>query len=337
MKKVFICVWIVVLCITCTLKNVHAEDLNLAPNSASCLLMEATSRQILYSKKEKEKMFPASTTKIMTMILLFESIHDGRLKWDEELTCSAYAASMGGSQVYLEEGEQMSVHDLFKAISIASANDACVMVGERIAGTNDNFVKMMNEKAKKLKLVNTHFMNATGGGVTASGGEAILQAEFVRDWFRACKKEGIHTCLDTNGFVRHYDQIIDELIDVTDLVLLDLKQLNDNIHKNLIGVSNKRTLEFAQYLQKRGTKTWIRYVVVPGYTDFDDDIHKLGQFVAPMENVEKIELLPYHRLGAHKWETMGEEYQLKDVQPPSKESLEHIKEILQSYGLEVKY
>lgn len=162
MKKVFICVWIVVLCITCTLKNVHAEDLNLAPNSASCLLMEATSRQILYSKKEKEKMFPASTTKIMTMILLFESIHDGRLKWDEELTCSAYAASMGGSQVYLEEGEQMSVHDLFKAISIASANDACVMVGERIAGTNDNFVKMMNEKAKKLKLVNTHFMNATG-------------------------------------------------------------------------------------------------------------------------------------------------------------------------------
>lgn len=182
-----------------------------------------------------------------------------------------------------------------------------------------------------------HFMKATGGGVTASGGEAILQPAFVRDWFRACKAEGIHTCLDTNGFVRHYDAVIDELLDVTDLVLLDLKQLNETIHKNLIGVSNKRTLEFAKYLQKRNQPVWIRYVVVPGYTDFDDDIHALGKFVAPMENVEKVELLPYHKLGAHKWETMGEEYQLKDVDPPTAESLAHIKSILESYGLTVKY
>lgn len=87
-----------------------------------------------------------------------------------------------------------------------------------------------------------HFMNATGGGVTASGGEAVLQAEFVRDWFRACKAEGINTCLDTNGFVRHYNHIIDELLDVTDLVLLDLKELNDQVHQNLIGVPNKRTM-----------------------------------------------------------------------------------------------
>lgn len=91
-----------------------------------------------------------------------------------------------------------------------------------------------------------HFMNASGGGVTASGGEAILQAEFVRDWFRACKKEGIHTCLDTNGFVRRYDPVIDELLEVTDLVMLDLKQMNDEIHQNLVGVSNHRTLEFRQ-------------------------------------------------------------------------------------------
>ncbi len=81
-----------------------------------------------------------------------------------------------------------------------------------------------------------HFMNASGGGVTASGGEAILQAEFVRDWFRACKKEGIHTCLDTNGFVRRYDPVIDELLEVTDLVMLNLKQMNDEIHQNLVGV-----------------------------------------------------------------------------------------------------
>lgn len=194
----------------------------------------------------------------------------------------------------------------------------------------------VEELMKEVKTYR-HFMNATGGGVTASGGEAILQAEFVRDWFRACKAEGINTCLDTNGFVRHYDHIIDELIDVTDLVLLDLKQLNDNIHKNLIGVSNKRTLEFAQYLAKRNTPVWIRYVVVPGYTDFDEDVHKLGQFIQPMKNIEKVELLPYHKLGAHKWETMGEEYKLNDVNPPTKESLAHIKEILEGYGLTVKY
>ncbi|MDG6897947.1 pyruvate formate lyase-activating enzyme 1 [Actinobacillus delphinicola] len=193
------------------------------------------------------------------------------------------------------------------------------------------------EELMKEVLTYRHFMNATGGGVTASGGEAVLQAEFVRDWFRACKAEGINTCLDTNGFVRHYDQVIDELLDVTDLVLLDLKQLNDTIHQNLIGVSNKRTLEFAKYLEKRQIPVWIRYVVVPGYTDFDEDIHKLGKFVSTMKNVEKVDLLPYHKLGMHKWETMGEEYKLKDVNPPTKESLEHIKGILESYGLTVKY
>lgn len=159
-KKWFICLCVCLLCLS--ISPVYATELQLAPNASASLLMEASSRQVLYANNEKTKLFPASTTKIMTMILLFEAIEKGSLKWDEELTCSAYAASMGGSQIYLEEGEKMDVEDLFKAISIASANDACVMVGERIAGTNDNFVKMMNEKAKELKLVNTHFVNSTG-------------------------------------------------------------------------------------------------------------------------------------------------------------------------------
>lgn len=159
-KKWFICLCVCLLCIS--ISPVYATELQLAPNASASLLMESSSRQVLYANNEKTKLFPASTTKIMTMILLFEAIEKGSLKWDEELTCSAYAASMGGSQIYLEEGKKMNVEDLFKAISIASANDACVMVGERIAGTNDNFVKMMNEKAKELKLVNTHFVNSTG-------------------------------------------------------------------------------------------------------------------------------------------------------------------------------
>ncbi|MGR6981798.1 pyruvate formate lyase 1-activating protein [Testudinibacter sp. P27/CKL/0425] len=182
-----------------------------------------------------------------------------------------------------------------------------------------------------------HFMNASGGGVTASGGEAILQAEFVRDWFRACKEQGIHTCLDTNGFVRRYDEVIDELLDTTDLVLLDLKQLDDTIHHNLIGVPNKRTLEFARYLQKRNQRTWIRYVVVPGYTDDDHSVTLLGEFIKDMQNIEKIELLPYHRLGQHKWEAMGEKYELEDVLPPSKEKMDHIQAILSQYHHNVIY
>ena len=182
-----------------------------------------------------------------------------------------------------------------------------------------------------------HFMNATGGGVTASGGEAILQAEFVRDWFRACQAEKIHTCLDTNGFVRRYDPVIDELIDATDLVMLDLKQMDDNIHQKLVGVSNQRTLEFARYLAKRGQKTWIRYVVVPGWSDDDHSVHLLGEFMQDMKNIEKIELLPYHELGKHKWETMGEEYKLNGVKPPSKEVMERVKGILEGYGHKVMY
>ncbi len=103
-------------------------------------------------------------------------------------------------------------------------------------------------------------MNASGGGITCSGGEAMLQPEFVRDFFRAAKAEGIHTCLDTNGYVRKFTPVIDEVLEVTDLVMLDIKQMDDEIHQDLIGVSNKRTLDFARYLhqigQKLGCVTW---------------------------------------------------------------------------------
>ncbi|ELD1797502.1 pyruvate formate lyase 1-activating protein [Vibrio fluvialis] len=182
-----------------------------------------------------------------------------------------------------------------------------------------------------------HFMNASGGGVTCSGGESMLQPEFVRDFFRAAQAEGIHTCLDTNGYIRKYTPVIDEVLEATDLVMLDIKQMQDEIHQDLIGVSNKRTLDFARYLKKLGKKTWIRYVVVPGYTDDDESAHLLGQFIQDMDNVEKIELLPYHKLGAHKWEAMGEEYPLEGVNPPSKETMDKIVSILEQYHSNVKY
>ncbi|ODP99093.1 MULTISPECIES: pyruvate formate lyase 1-activating protein [Salinivibrio] len=182
-----------------------------------------------------------------------------------------------------------------------------------------------------------HFITASGGGVTASGGEAMLQPEFVRDFFQAANAEGIHTCLDTNGYIRKHTPVIDEVLDATDLVMLDLKQLNDEVHEDLVGVSNRRTLDFAKYLHKIGQKTWIRYVVVPGYTDDDDSAHRLGQFIQDMDNIEKVELLPYHQLGAHKWEALGHDYELQDVSPPSKEVMDNVKAIIASYGHNVMY
>ena len=177
-----------------------------------------------------------------------------------------------------------------------------------------------------------HFMNASGGGVTISGGEAMLQPEFVKAMFEACRLEGIHTCLDTNGFVRRIDDTTKSVLDVTDLVLLDIKQMDNKKHIDLTHVSNKYTLDFAKYLAEQNQPVYLRYVVVPGYTDAIEDVHALGRFIEPMKNIEKIEMLPYHELGKHKWTAMGEIYPLDGVSPPSHDTMEEIKAILLQYN-----
>jgi len=181
------------------------------------------------------------------------------------------------------------------------------------------------------------FLDASNGGVTASGGEAILQAEFVAELFKACKNEGVHTCLDTNGFVRKYTPVIDELLDHTDLVLLDIKHMDDEKHIELTKVSNHRTLQFAEYLAKRNQATWIRYVVVGVFTDDEASALQLAEFIKPMKNIEKVELLPYHELGKHKWEAMGESYQLDGISPPSRETMEKIKAVFVQQGINAIY
>ncbi|MBW8192407.1 pyruvate formate lyase 1-activating protein [Neiella marina] len=182
-----------------------------------------------------------------------------------------------------------------------------------------------------------HFIEASDGGITASGGEATLQAEFVTELFKACQAEGIHTCLDTNGFVRHHSEKIEHLLDVSDLVMLDIKQMDDAKHIDLTKVSNRHAKEFALRLAERNQTTWVRYVVVGGYTDDEASAHELAKFLAPMKNIERVELLPYHELGKHKWEAMGETYELNDVHPPSKEIMEKILAIFKSYDLPVIY
>ncbi|WP_413700098.1 pyruvate formate lyase 1-activating protein [Psychromonas sp. KJ10-10] len=197
--------------------------------------------------------------------------------------------------------------------------------------------EMTVDELMKEILQYRHFINASGGGITISGGEAMLQPEFVKAMFQACRMEGIHTCLDTNGFVRKIDETTKGVLDVADLVLLDIKQMDNKKHIDLTHVSNKYTLEFAKYLAQQKQAVYLRYVVLPGYTDDLEDVHKLGQFIAPMKNIEKIELLPYHELGKHKWTAMGEVYPLDGVNPPSKETMEDIKNTLLQYNENVLY
>lgn len=149
-----------------TTTNQKAKEESSAPDlltdGKSAILIEATTGKILYEKNSHERYAPASMTKIMSMLLIIENIEKGKLKWDDTLVTSEHAASMGGSQIFLQPNEKMSVKDLFKAVAIGSANDATVVFAERIAGTEDKFVKMMNEKAKSLGLKDTNFKNAVG-------------------------------------------------------------------------------------------------------------------------------------------------------------------------------
>lgn len=195
--------------------------------------------------------------------------------------------------------------------------------------------EMTVPEVMKQVLSYRHYLKATGGGVTVSGGEPMLQDEFVRDFFRACRDNGIHTCLDTNGYVLHYDEVLEGLLNHTDLVMLDLKQIKPDVHKVLTGIPNTKAMRFARHLAERGQLTRVRYVIVPGYTDDEESAHLLGQFIADMKNVEHVELLPYHELGAHKWQWFGDEYKLAGVHRPSPEVVSRIADILKGYGKQI--
>lgn len=148
---------------TTTIKEDAKEsESGLLSDGKSAILIDATTGKVLYEKNVHERFAPASMTKIMSMLLIMESIEEGNLKWDEKLVASEYASSMGGSQIFLQPNEKMSVKDLFKAVAIGSANDATIVFAERIAGTEKNFVNKMNKKAQQLGLKDTNFKNAVG-------------------------------------------------------------------------------------------------------------------------------------------------------------------------------
>ncbi len=172
------------------------------------------------------------------------------------------------------------------------------------------------------------------GGITFSGGEPTLQAESLIPLFKDLKTNDIHICLDTNGAI--WNKEVEELIGLTDLVLLDIKQFNPERHLTLTGRSNEHPLHTASWLEAHAHPFWLRYVLVPGYSDFEEDIRSLGEKLGKYQNIQRVEILPYHRLGVHKYEAMGWDYQLKEVKENSPKQLEQAEKLFKEYFAEVR-
>lgn len=176
-----------------------------------------------------------------------------------------------------------------------------------------------------------HGLRIMAGGLTVSGGEPLMQDRFVVRLMAAAKEMRVHTALDTNGFLG--ERLSDAELDQIDVVLLDIKSWDPARHQHLVGKDNGPTLDFARRLAQRGRKMWLRYVLVPGLTDDENDIDQLAAFAADLGNVERVDVLPFHQMGRYKWEKLGLDYTLNDVQPPAAELVERVCKQFQATGL----
>ncbi|GGM33641.1 pyruvate formate-lyase-activating enzyme [Paraliobacillus quinghaiensis] len=176
------------------------------------------------------------------------------------------------------------------------------------------------------------FFQSTNGGVTVSGGEPLLQVEFLIELFTELKKLGVHTTIDSSAgcfsrsprFMKNFDR----LLEVTDLVLLDLKHIDPVEHKELTGMSNEHIIDMAKYLDEKSIPIWVRHVLIPGISDKDEYLQRLSDFIATLGNVEQIDVLPYHKLGVYKWENLGLKYPLEGVEPPTEDRVKNAEDIL---------
>lgn len=186
--------------------------------------------------------------------------------------------------------------------------------------------KKVSELVQDIQKYND-YIKFSKGGVTVTGGEPLLQPKFLIALFTELKKLGYHTALDTSGMFPLTPEV-KQVLSLTDLVLLDIKHIDDEKCKDLVGFSNKLELEFANYLSENGIKMWIRQVIIPGITDDENDLIRLKEFLQTLKTVEKIELNPYHTLGVYKWEDLGLENPLKGVRQANTEDIESAKRIL---------
>ncbi|MBP5276233.1 MAG: pyruvate formate lyase-activating protein [Lachnospiraceae bacterium] len=173
----------------------------------------------------------------------------------------------------------------------------------------------------------------TNGGITASGGEPMYQIEFLIELFKKFHDNGVHTCLDTSGIMftdtdANKKSKIDTLMDYTDLVMLDIKQIDRDKHKELTGHYNDNVLSFAKYLSDNEKKIWVRFVCVPGVTDDDEDLVRYGKFLGKLKTLKALDVLPYHTMGIKKYEGLGIPYRLEGIEPPNKEYVKNKKDTI---------
>lgn len=182
------------------------------------------------------------------------------------------------------------------------------------------------ELINDIKKYKTYIKNS-GGGITVSGGEPLLQASFILELFKELKRLGYNTCLDTSGLLPITENI-KKLLEYTDIVLLDIKHIDNKKAINLTSIPNKNNLDFARYLSDQNIPVWIRQVLVPGYTDDENDLKKLKEFLSTLSNIERTEILPYHDFGKYKWEELGLNYELENIKIPTEKEIEKAKTIL---------
>ncbi len=207
----------------------------------------------------------------------------------------------------------------------------CVFCHNPDTWTMKNGIPVTIARAKEELAKYRQGLKAMGGGFTLSGGEALMQHRFAVKLFAAAKAMGIHTALDTNGHLG--GRLGDADLDWIDLVLLDLKAWDPERHRRLTAMDNGPTHEFARRLAARKLPVWIRFVLVPGWTDDMNDIAKIAEFAAGLGNVERVDVLPFHQMGRFKWKELGLEYKLEDVKPPSAESVEQACAVFRAAGL----
>lgn len=169
------------------------------------------------------------------------------------------------------------------------------------------------------------------GGVTCTGGEPLMQGSFVAEYFRLCQEEGIHTALDTSGVLPISAPHVADVLEHTDLVLLDIKTTDDQLHPRLTGHTRQHNHQFMQHLQTIGKPTWVRHVVTPGLNDDDSHLHAVAEYVAGYSVVERVEILPYHTLGKAKYDKLGLPYPLEGVPNLSAEATQHARDIFRQH------
>jgi pyruvate formate lyase activating enzyme len=178
-----------------------------------------------------------------------------------------------------------------------------------------------------------HSLRTMKGGLTVSGGEPLMQDRFVLKLFAAAQKQGVHTALDTNGHLG--ERLGDEDLASIDLVMLGLKAIEPDLHQRLTGRDNAPVHAFARRLAERRRPVWIRFVIVPGWTDDRTEVGRMADFAAGLGNVQRVDVLPFHQLGRFKWERLGMEYKLRDAQPPPREKVEEVLARFRAAGLNV--